>query len=98
MRAEIGCVALLLGVMGCLTSAAASENAAGAAEKGLSPIILSPITLSPITLQANQAQPSDVTTTRTLGVCQVIPNAANATPSIEYVFDPKVSGQGYFFL
>ena len=41
MRTEIGCVALLLGVMGCLTSAAASENAAGAAEKrGLSPIIL----------------------------------------------------------
>ena len=40
MRTEIGGVALLLGVMGCLTSAAASENAAGAAEKrGLSSII-----------------------------------------------------------
>ncbi|MCR4303671.1 MAG: hypothetical protein NUV63_05520 [Gallionella sp.] len=40
MRTEIGCVALLLGAMGIVTCAAASENAAGVAGKrGLSPIV-----------------------------------------------------------
>jgi hypothetical protein len=42
MRTEIVCVALLLAAMGCVTSAMASENAAGVAGKrGLSPIIKS---------------------------------------------------------
>ena len=41
MRTEIGCVALLLGALGVVTGAAASENAAGVAGKrGLSPIII----------------------------------------------------------
>lgn len=41
MRTEIGCVALLLVAMGCVTSAAASENATGVAGKrGLSPITI----------------------------------------------------------
>jgi len=48
--------------------------------------------------QANWAQQNDVTATRTLGVCQIIPNEASAGPSIENVINPKVSGQGYFYL
>ena len=47
--------------------------------------------------QANQAQPGDVKTTRTLGVCQIIPNAANAIPSLENVMSPNVSAKDYFY-
>lgn len=47
MRTEIGCVALLLGAMGIVTCAAASENAACVAGKrGLSPINLATVSLT----------------------------------------------------
>ena len=53
MRSGIGCAAALLGMMGIVTDAAASENAAGVAEKrGLSPIVLQ---VSPIITSAEDA-------------------------------------------
>ena len=48
--------------------------------------------------QANQAQPSDVTTTRTMGVCRIMANAANANFSLENTIIPKVSAGGYLYL
>jgi hypothetical protein len=42
--------------------------------------------------QANQAQPSDVTTMRTLGVCFPAPNEIY---SLENVVDPKLEAQAY---
>ncbi len=47
--------------------------------------------------QANQAQPNDVTAIRTMGACQIIPNAANAPPSLENTISPKDVAQGYFY-
>jgi hypothetical protein len=49
--------------------------------------------------QANQAQPSDVKTTRTIGVCSLIPNAANTnvTSSSEHALSPVDVAQGYFY-
>lgn len=47
--------------------------------------------------QANQDQMRDSTTTRTMGTCQIIPNATDATPSLENVISPRVSAQEYMY-
>jgi hypothetical protein len=48
--------------------------------------------------QANQAQPSDVITTRTMGICSLIPNSALATPSLENLIGAKEYAQNYLYL
>jgi hypothetical protein len=46
--------------------------------------------------QANQAQASDVTTIRTLGVCQPIPNMPDSPPSLDNVAEPIGEAKTYF--
>jgi len=47
--------------------------------------------------QVNQAQSSAVRASRTVGICQIIPNAPLATPSLENVISPIGTAQDYFY-
>ena len=47
--------------------------------------------------QANQAQQDDMMTTRTMGVCQIIPNGAGAVPSLDNTISPIVSAGSYLY-
>ncbi|MHB8167308.1 MAG: matrixin family metalloprotease, partial [Sulfuricella sp.] len=47
--------------------------------------------------QANQAQSSAARAERTVGICQIIPNAPLTTPSLENVIEPIGTAQDYFY-
>jgi hypothetical protein len=76
MRAIIN-VVVLASLMVVVTSAAAGNS-------GLSPIVPTPQNVPVMIAQANQAQPNDVTKTRTLGVCY-------PAPSEQYTGDNTIS-------
>jgi len=67
-------------------------------KRGLSPIILPPQNVSVMIAQANQAQAQDVKTTRTVGVCKLIPNGEFATPPTENRLGPTISVGDYLHL
>ena len=99
MRTKIGCVALLAGMMGIVTEAAAAgeNNASLAGKRGLSPITLAQY--APVIIaQATQAQDTSGTD-RTIGVCHLVNSlgvTGRDTPlSPVYVISPAATVSDY---